>query len=50
VRGAGATILFYALVGTASTVQEMPVVNVTLWWAIGLLFAEAARQRAEARS
>jgi hypothetical protein len=49
VRGAGATVLFHALLGTASTVQEMPVVNVTLWWAIGLLFAEAARQRAEAQ-
>ena len=49
-RGAGATVLFFALVGTASTVQEMPVVNVCLWWAIGLLIAEAARQRAESAS
>ncbi len=46
-RGAGATVLFYALVGTASTVHEMPVVNVSLWWAIGWLVTEAAWQREE---
>ncbi len=48
-RGAGATVLFFALVGTASTVQEMPVVNLSLWWAVGWLVAEAARQRTEDR-
>jgi O-antigen ligase len=47
VRGAGGVGLFYAVVGVASTVPEMPVVNASWWWAVGWLFVEAARQRAE---
>jgi hypothetical protein len=35
VRAAGAGLVFYAIIGTASTVHEIPVVNASFWWCAG---------------